>query len=223
MIIKNDNGLAFAFESRLADFSFEKKGRLVAMLDIREGLSVPVTLRAHDQQLHLETHLPFAIKGEAAWAAYEDFAARGGDFFSLWIDPIDGETKYVLFLSGADVEELDAALAKTAACLDSCWEDLERYGAVDEDNLALSLAAFNLTASLAAAEKRERALACDEPSEPAEPFWADDSSEAEEPSEVEEHSWVDAPSGADERKELVDVDGMSFGDFLAAALRRGGV
>ncbi|MBQ9954166.1 MAG: hypothetical protein IJO87_01905 [Eggerthellaceae bacterium] len=135
MIINSDNSLTFAFESSVADFSFEKKDRLIASLAVRDGVVVPVSLRDHDGQLHLEAHLPFAIKGATTWVAYDDFATRGDEAFGLWIDPFDGETKHVSYLREACVAELDAALAKAAACLDAYWDDLDGYAALAEADI----------------------------------------------------------------------------------------
>lgn len=127
MIIATNNELSFALEATTAQFMYEKADRVVASLPVGSLGSVPVSLEVHGQQLHLNAHLPFAIQGDAAWVAYEHLAHDPERCFHIWIDPVDGETKYCTPLAEASAEELDRELAHAALCLHGCWTDLERF------------------------------------------------------------------------------------------------
>lgn len=127
MIITVNNELSYALEASCAQFMYEKADRVVASLPVGTLGTVPVSVESHGHQHHLNAHLPFAIQGDAAWAAYEHLAHDPENAFAIWIDPIDGETKYCTALTEASADALDRALAHAATCLHKCWPDLERF------------------------------------------------------------------------------------------------
>lgn len=127
MIITANNELSYALEADCAHFMYEKADRVVASLPIGTFATVPVSVEAHGHQHHLNAHLPFAIQGDAAWTAYEHLAHDPEHAFPIWIDPLDGETKYCAALTEASANELDRALAHAATCLHKLWPDLERF------------------------------------------------------------------------------------------------
>ncbi len=127
MIITADNKLSFALKSEVAQFMYEKPDRVIASLPIGFDRTVPVSVSIHGQQIHLNAHLPFELKGDVAWKVYEQLAQDPQDAFRIWIDPTDGETKYCAPLREGASEELDQALSVAAVSIHKCWNTLEDF------------------------------------------------------------------------------------------------
>lgn len=134
MIINHNNDLSFALDATAAAFAFEKADRVVGLLPVHVKESIPVSLEKYSQQYHLTVHLPFVIKGDTAWKAYERLAHDPEHGFHLWIDPSDGETLYCAPLREATATELDLALSAAASCLDACWNDLSFFNKMANDD-----------------------------------------------------------------------------------------
>ena len=131
MILETNDKLAFALASERVAFTYETQDRVIGSMTVGSR-TVPVSLGLPDQQYHLEMHLPFCIKGDVAWEAYEHLAERPEPGFRFWMDPNDGETKYCDALCEATTAELDRALDRAASCLEAELDTLSMFHDLSE-------------------------------------------------------------------------------------------
>lgn len=123
MIIREDSKIRFVLESK-EEFFFESNDRAIAEISVEDGTKVPISVKDHDGQFHVEAHPELKIPGRVAFAAYEAFASSDEGLFGLWIDPCDGEVKVVEHLVTATAEELDRGIEEVRRVLNCAWDGL---------------------------------------------------------------------------------------------------
>lgn len=120
------SGVAFVLECDSVEFCLENEGKAIALMPVPGGRGVPISVVERNGQPHLVAHLPFNIRGRAAWRAYRFFCVDEAAF-GLGIDCSIGKTTYFVILEASTVEELEEAMRSSQAFLSASWSDLERF------------------------------------------------------------------------------------------------
>jgi len=126
MNIKDDNELRFVLDSK-NEFYFQNEDKAIAIVTLENGNLIPISVREHRGQFHVEGHTRFKIPGKEAFSAYDEFATSDKDLFSLYISPLDGEVKAVKYLESASANDLDTAIEEVCRILNCAWDRLCYY------------------------------------------------------------------------------------------------
>lgn len=146
MIACNTPKLRFVSDCTEAQF-FKDGNRAIALIDIGNGLEIPLSVSDHKGQVHVSAHLPHKIIGKASFAFYRELAGRG-DGFNWWVDPSDGECKYTVVSESrsAQEKEVDAIILSireaVAAAVDSGL--LGRYEAISSEQSLEDMKAYDM-------------------------------------------------------------------------------
>ena len=143
MIIKEDSKIRFVLGSQ-EEFFFESNDRAIAEIDVN-GSKVPLSVKDHDGQFHVEAHPDFRIPGKMAFAAYDAFASSEDGLFGFWIDPSDGEVKVIEHMEAGTSEELDKTIAEIRRELECSWDGLAFFADKAAKQTAEDRNAYDIT------------------------------------------------------------------------------
>ena len=139
-----ESKVAFALECKSVKFFLENGEKAIAIMPVSGKHAVPISLIERNGQPRLDAHLPFEIKGRAAWLAFR-FFCREEAAFGLGIDYIDGETLYTVVLEASTVESLEKAICSSQSFLSSAWDDLDHFAELSAGQSEEDASAFDVS------------------------------------------------------------------------------